>query len=161
MNKTTQSGVTQTGSGIQIEVGNVQECWKLLAALVAKRAHAIFGRRAAAREEGPEIWQLAESQIEKPLCCGLLRLTGGWLISFNSAEMACAQIKVCAEPRRLIILGTNPPTGAAGAKDAAVRVLKLPNEVDPKSLSFRAHGPVIDVELHDRLPAQAQAATAA
>ena len=161
MNKTIQSGVTQTSSGIQIEVGNVQECWILLSVLIAKRAHAIFGRRAAAREEGPEIWQLAESQIEKPLCCGLLRLTGGWLISFNSAEMASTRIKICAEPRRLILLGTNPPTGATGAKDTAVRVLKLPNEVDPESLSFRAHGPVIDVELHDRVSAQGRAAAAA
>ncbi|MGH9562925.1 MAG: hypothetical protein ACRD3S_15855, partial [Terracidiphilus sp.] len=61
----------------------------------------------------------------------------------------------------LIILGTNPPTGAAGAKDTTVRVLKLPNEVDTKSLSFRAHGPIVDVELHDRVSAQAQAASAA
>jgi hypothetical protein len=141
-------GIRSQDQGVHIKIGTAEECWKTLAALIAKRASAIYNRRAEAHEEGMEIWQLAQAQIERPLCCGILKLTGGWLISFNSAELGTSEIEVCVEPHRLVLLGRNS-VGGSGAKDPVVRVVKLTSEVDPSRVTFTREGPIIDIELHN------------
>ena len=147
---------------LHVRVGNREECWKTLAALIQKRASAIYQRRAETADEGTELWKLAESQVEKPLCCGILKLTSGWLVSFNAAELATTDVEVCAEPHRLVLLGRNPSIGGTGAIDPVVRVLRLPEAVDPSSLKVRQQGPILDIELHSAVaPAQAYAATPA
>jgi hypothetical protein len=146
--------------GVHIRIGSQEDSWKTLADLIAKRASAIYTRRAETHEEGPEIWQLAQSQIEQPLCCGMLKLTGGWLISFNSAELGTSEIEVCVEPRRLVLLGRNS-VGASGVKEAVVRVVKLPNEVDPSRVTVTREGPIIDIDLHDAVNAPLAAGKAA
>jgi hypothetical protein len=148
------------GQGLQIKIGNQQDCWKTLAALIAKRASAIYHRRAETREDGTEAWQLAQAQVERPLCCGILKLTGGCLISFNSAELGTSEIEVCVEPRRLVLLGRNS-IGGSGAKDAVVRVLKLPNEVDPSTVTVTREGPIVDIELRNAASPAVAAAEAA
>jgi HSP20 family molecular chaperone IbpA len=152
--------VTMDGPDIHIKIGASEECWKTLADLIAKRARAIFQRRSATAEEGTELWKLAESQIEKPLCCGILKLDDGWLITLNSAEMAASEIEICVEPRRLVLLGRNR-LGGTGESDAAVRVLRLPNEVDPASMSFKQEGPILDIELRNSKPREEALASAA
>jgi hypothetical protein len=122
-----------------------------LASLIAKRACTIYERRAKIREETTGIWQLAESQIETPLCCGMLKLNRGWQISFDAAELGTTEIDVCVEPHRLILLGRKS-IGGTGATDSIVRVLKLPNEVDPETANMRREGPIIDIELQDAEP---------
>ncbi len=147
-------------AAVQVKILEPENCWKILAALIAKRAEAIFQRRAETREEGPEVWQLAQAQVELPLCCGVLRLQNGWLISFNSAQIGTGEIDVCVEPNRLVLLGRPPSIGAAPCNDCVVRVLKLPSEADPSKICVRREGPIIDLELHDarRAGAVAQAA---
>jgi hypothetical protein len=152
--------VTRPGQGLHIRIGNTEDCWKTLAALIAKSASAIYNRRAETHEEGTEAWQLAQAQVERPLCCGILKLTGGWLISFNSAELGTSEIQICVEPRRLVLLGRNS-FGGSGAKDAVVRVLKLPSEVDPSRITFTREGPIIDIELHNAANALAASGKAA
>jgi hypothetical protein len=147
MPQTVRTG--RASEGIQVKIGCAEDCWKTLAALIAKRAAAIYNRRVGTQEEGTEIWQLAQAQIERPLSCGILKLTRGLLISFNSADLGTPEIEVCVEPRRLVLLGRNSCMGGSGAKDAAVRVLKLPNEVDPSRVTLTREGPIIDIELHD------------
>lgn len=144
---------------ICIKIGKKEECWKTLSTLIAKRASAIHERRAGTAEEGIELWKLAESQVEKPLCCGILKLTGGWLISFNSVEMGASELEICAEPRRLILLGRNPKIGGVGSQEPVVRVLRLPEEVDPASVKVIQEGPILDIEL--RAAATAKQAHAA
>lgn len=148
------------GQGVQIRIGSAEECWETLAALIAKRASAIYDLRAETKEEGTDVWQLAQTQIERPLCCGMLKLTGGWLISFNSAELGTSEIEICVEPRRLVLLGRNS-VGGSGAKDAVVRVVKLPSEVDPSRVTVTREGPIIDVELHNAVTAPVAAGTVA
>jgi hypothetical protein len=160
MKQAVQSVCVPVGPGIQIKIGKPEECWKTLASLICRRACAIYERRATTREEGPEIWHLAESQIERPLCCGMLKLNRGWQISFDAAEMGTTEIDVCVEPRRLILLGKKS-IGGTGATDSVVRVLKLPNEVDPGTVSMRREGPIIDIELQDAEPGQHRAAARA
>lgn len=132
---------------VRVKIGKKEECWKTLATLIAKRACAIHERRAGTAEEGMELWKLAESQIERPLCCGILKLTGGWLISFNSAEMGASEIEICAEPRRLILLGRNPKIGGIGSQEPTVRILGLPEKVDPATVRVMQEGPILDIEL--------------
>lgn len=149
-----------TGQSVQIRIGTEPDCWKALAALVAKRASAIYKRRAETHEEGSEMWQLAQTQIEQPLCCGMLKLSGGWLISFNAAELGTSEIEICVEPHRLVLLGRNS-VGGAGEKDAVVRVVKLPDAVDPSRVTTTREGPIIDVELYNAVsPALASAEAA-
>ncbi len=145
-NETTNFGA-RAGPAVHVSIGKKEECWKTLAALIQKHASAIYQRRAETAEQGAELWKLAESQIEQPLCCGILNLTGGWLLSFNAAELGTTDIEVCVEPRRLILLGTNPSIGGTGASDPVVRVLRLPDAVDPSSLKVRQEGPILDIEL--------------
>jgi hypothetical protein len=137
------------GASVLIKIEKPENCWKLLADLIAKRAAAIRQRRAETREDGTEIWRLAEAQVERPLCCGMLKLTEGWLVSFDSAEMGTAEIDVCVEPHRLVLLGRSPSIGGVGCKDCVVRVLKLPNEVNPANVTVRHEGPIVDIELKD------------
>jgi hypothetical protein len=149
MEKNIESMCARADPPVEVTIGKAEDCWKSLAALIAKRADAIYRRRASAGEEGPEIWKLAEAQIEKPLCCGMLRLDHGWLISLNSANLGSGQIEICAEPHRLIVLGRKQARASTGVNEVAVRVLKLPNEVSPEPVKIRQHGPIIDVELRD------------
>jgi hypothetical protein len=143
---------------LHVTIGKKEECWTRLASLIQKRAAAIQQRRADTAEEGMELWKLAESQIEKPLCCGILKLTGGWLFSFNAADLGATDIKVYVEPRRLILCGTNPSIGGTGASEPVVRVLRLPDAVDPASLKIRQEGPIFDIELSAAVPARKKAA---
>jgi HSP20 family molecular chaperone IbpA len=151
--------LTMGGQDIQIRIGASEECWKTLAKLIAKRAGAIYQRRSATAEEGMDLWELAESQVEKPLCCGILKLDDGCLITLNSAEMGTSEIELCAEPRRLILLGRNR-MGGTGKSDAVVRVLRLPDEVDPGSLTFRQEGAILDIELRNSKPREEASVTA-
>lgn len=133
---------------LHIRIGSQQDCWKTLAALIDKRAAAIYARRAETHEDGTDPWQLAQTQIERPLSCGILKLTGGWLISFNSAELGTSEIELCVEPHRLVLVGRNF-VGGSGAIEPVVRVVKVPNEVDTSRVTFTREGPIIDVELRD------------
>ena len=161
MLQTIQSAPRNTDCRVQVKIRDPRDCWRTLAALIAKRANEIHLRRAETGEDGLDAWQLAQLQIEKPLCCGVLRLTGGWLVSFNSGELASGNIEICAEPHRLIVIGTNPPTGGAGTKFPIVRILKLPSEIDSRSVSVRCQGPIVDVEMRDCAISTNQAAAAA
>jgi hypothetical protein len=161
MDQVAQTAGLPADPAIHITIGKAQDCWKTLAALISQRACAICRLRAETGEEGSDVWALAERQIEKPLCCGMLKLTGGWLVSLDSAEMASTEIEVCAEPHRLILLGRTPSIGSTGARNPVVRVLKLSNEVNPESLAIRREGPIIDIELHDAVPNRPRAAAQA
>jgi len=151
---------TRAGPGVHAQIGNREECWKTLAALIQKRTCAIYQRRAETAEEGDELWNLAASQIERPLCCGMLKLDKGWLVSFSTAEIGTTNIEICAESRRLIVLGRNASVGGTGISDPVVRVLKLPDAIDPSSLKIRQEGPILDIELRsaaDEKPARTAA----
>lgn len=158
MDPTLQATPSKADCSVQVKIGDPRDCWRTLAASIAKQANGIYLRRAETGEEGLDVRQLAQLQVEKPLCCGLLRLTGGWLISFYSGGLASGKIEIFAEPQRLIVIGRNSPTGGAGAKFPVIRVLKLPNEIDPQSVNVKCQGPIIDVELRDRATSTAQAA---
>lgn len=145
------------GPGAQVRIATQQDCWKALAALIDKRAAAIYDRRRETHDEGPDPWQLAQAQVEQPLSCGILKLTGGWLISFNSAELGASEIEFCVEPRRLVLFGRNY-LGGSGRKDVVVRVVKLPNEVDTSRATFTREGPIIDIELRNAPTAAGKAA---
>lgn len=145
---------------VHFKVGDAQRCWKILAGLIQKRASQIYERRAETAEEGTELWKLAESQIEKPLCCGILKLSAGWLLSFNAAELGTTDIELCVEPRRLVLLGTNPSIGGTGSSDPVVRVLNLPGAVDPESFQVRQEGPILDIELRAAAPGEQPRAAA-
>ncbi len=146
--------------GVKVRIGSAEDCWKTLAALIAKRVSSIYNRRTEIQEEGTEAWQLAQAQIERPLPCGMLKLTGGWLISFNSAELGTSEIELCVEPRRLVLLGRSF-VGGSGAKDTIVRVVKLPGEVDPSRVTFTREGPIIDIELYNAVDSPVTAKRAA
>lgn len=143
---------------LHVTIGKSEECWKTLASLIQKRAAAIYQRRSHTAEEGLDLWKLAESQIEKPLCCGILRLTGGWLFSFNAADLGTTDIKVFVEPSRLVLCGTNPSIGGTGPSEPVVRVLRLPGTVDPASVKIRQEGPIFDIELRAAASARKEAA---
>lgn len=156
-----RGAAVSSAANIRVKLEKPEDCWSILAGLIARRAAAIRHRRTDAGEEGTEIWQLAEAQTEQTLCCGMLKLTGGWLVSFNAAEMGAAEIDLCVEPHRMVLLGHGSSVGVAGDIDYRVRVVKFPNQVDPQNVTIRRQGPIVDVELKDAACDRALRASAA
>lgn len=136
---------------ISVKIMSPAECCKIVAALIAKHASEINRRRAGILADGTDAWQLAQSEIEDPLSCGILKKDDGCLVTLDSSSIGTSEIEVCAEPRRLILLGWHKATDRQDKRDPAVRVLTLPDEVKPSSMSIRQQGPILDTELHTAL----------
>jgi hypothetical protein len=132
---------------IKVKVAKRAECWEILAALVARRAPEINRWRAGMPDDGAGAWQLAQSQTQQPLSCGILKQDHGRLITLDSSHLRTSEIEFCAEPRRLILLGRYKATDKADKRDPVVRVLMLPDEVEPSSLRIMQQGPIVHIEL--------------
>jgi HSP20 family protein len=131
---------------------------------IARRAFEISESRGFVPGHEMEDWRRAESEVVRPLNCG-------FLVSDNQIELttdpACfdeGEIKVCVEPRRLVICGTEracqpgkmPERNASHTgKDVIFRSLKLPHEVLPSQASARFKGGVLQIDLPTAQPMQA------
>lgn len=129
-----------------VRIGNATECRKAISDAVAKRAYEIYERSGRQPGSDRKNWFLAESEIIKPLNCGLLKSKEGVTVSICRSSLSAKDIDVCAEPHRLIVMARNDSNSTIGPT-AAYRVLSLADEIEPSSLKLRAHGRVLEIKL--------------
>lgn len=129
-----------------VKIGNATECSKSISDAVAKRAYEIYERSGRQPGSDRKNWFLAESEILKPLSCGVLKSKDGINVSICRSSLSAKDIDVCAEPHRLIVMARNDSNSTIGPT-AVYRVLPLADEVDPSSLKLRAHGRLLEIKL--------------
>lgn len=129
-----------------VKIGNATECSKAISDAVAKRAYEIYERSGCQPGSDRKNWFLAESEIIKPLNCGLLKSKDDVTVSICRSSLNANDIDVCVEPHRLIVMARNGSNSMIGPT-AVYRVLPLADEIEPSSLKLRAHGRVLEIKL--------------
>lgn len=129
-----------------VRIGDANECRKAISNAVAKRAYEIYER--SGRQPGCDRknWSLAESEILKPLSCGVLKSEDGVNVSICRSSLSAKDIEVCVEPHRLIVMGHADSDFTIGPT-ATYRVLSLADEIEPSSVKLRAHGRLLEIKL--------------
>ncbi|HLJ40647.1 MAG TPA: DUF2934 domain-containing protein [Candidatus Acidoferrales bacterium] len=129
-----------------VRIGDATECRKAISDAVAKRAYEIYER--SGRQAGCDCknWSLAESEILKPLSCGVLKLEDGVNVSICRSSLSAGDIEVCVEPHRLIVI-PHKDSDSIIEPAATYRVLSLADEVEPSSVKLRAHGRLLEIKL--------------
>jgi HSP20 family molecular chaperone IbpA len=104
-------------------------------------------------EPGHELkdWREAESEILRPLNCGLLVLDNKVEICVDAACFGEGEIQICVEPRHLMICGKDrakaPEIASRSAHRAVIRTLELPLEIDPSFVTAGFRGRTIEIDL--------------
>ena len=129
-----------------VKIGDATECSKAISDAIAKRAYEIY--ECSGRQPGSDRknWFLAESEIIKPLSCGLLKSKEGITVSMCHSSLNAKDIEVCVEPHRLIVMvhaDSNSTIGPA----ATYRVLSLADEIEPSSVKLKAQGSLLEIKL--------------
>lgn len=126
-------------------IGDATECRKAISKAVAKRAYEIYER--SGRQPGCDRknWSLAESEILKPLNCGVLKSKDGVNVSICRSSLGSRDIEVCVEPHRLIVMAHKDSHSMIGP--ATYRVLSLSDEVEPSSVKLKTHGRLLEIKL--------------
>lgn len=129
-----------------VRIGDAMECRKAISDAVAKRAYEIYERSGRQAGCDRKNWSLAESEILKPLSCGVLKSKDSVNVSICRSSLNAKNIEVCVEPHRLIVMGHADSDSMIGAA-ATYRVLSLADEIEPSSVKLRAHGSLLEIKL--------------
>lgn len=134
------------GPTTNVRIRDATECRKSISDAVAKRAYEIYER--AGRQPGCDRknWSLAESEILKPLSCGVLKSEDGVNVSICRSSLSERDIEVCVEPHRLIVMGYADSNSTMGPT-ATYQVLPLADEIEPSTVKLRAHGGLLEIKL--------------
>src|SRR5579864_5978386 len=129
-----------------VKIGDAIVCSKAISDAVAKRAYEIYER--SGRQPGCDRknWFLAESEILKPLNCGLLKSKDGVTVSICRSSLNAKEIEVCVEPHRLVVMA-HKDSNSTIRQAATYRVLSLADEVEPSSVKLKAHGRLLEIKL--------------
>jgi DUF2934 family protein len=142
----------QQRQAVKVKIVNAAECLQAISAVIAKRAYEIYESRGCRQGESLEDWRLAENEILKPLCCGVLDSKEGVMISAFCSSCGAKdieQIEVCVEPHRLIVVGTRASRLGAGENAKVYRVLPMADEIDPSSVkvTMAQHGALMEIQI--------------
>lgn len=133
----------------KVTVVDAAQCAQRLSAAIARRAEEISRRREGIAGGTTEDWRLAESEVVRPFCGGILESKEGFIVSLCRSDFAPEEIEVCAEPRRLIVVEKKGTSAETGERPAVFRILALRRECDPSSLAIRRRGSIFDLELRN------------
>lgn len=136
---------------VSVKIVDARECAKTISAAIAKRASEL-GRRYHPHTE-QENRRLAEKEILKPLCCGILDSKDEAVVSISCSALGVkdvGEIEVSVEPHRVILAGKSGSTTGPGEVNTRYRVLSLKDEIDPLSAkaTLEQHGSLLEIELH-------------
>jgi len=149
------------GRGIAIVAANPREQESRLRAAVARRAYQLFESEGCSPGHAGEDWRHAETDLVRPLACGLLTRDDKVSVSADISVFDEGSVEVCVEPRRLSLCGRpraqNAENGACPLREPVYRVLALPVEVDPRQVHARFNGRILEIDLY-RTPLPALAA---
>jgi HSP20 family molecular chaperone IbpA len=137
---------------------------------IARRAYEIFVSRGA--EYGHELkdWRQAESELIKPLCCGLMSAGENLWVEADptvfepgSIEIwaAARNITICGKPSRSDINTHKAQTAPNWSLEMIFRVLDLPLEIDPSGVTAKFRGPSLEILLRKAQAKPQQVKTAA
>lgn len=151
-------GTSQTKSARSVKIvsDHPADRVKAMHDAVAHRAYRIFESRGFAPGHEREDWQLAESEIVRPLPCGCLDLDGRMTLTTDASCFERGEITAYIEPRCLTLSGNACPckerrkeqTAKADLSGELVfRTLNLPVEVDPSGIRTRFNGCMLELSL--------------
>lgn len=133
---------------IRLKVGNEQECLARLHEAISNRAYDIYRRRGGGPGHDREDWELAKTEILRPVsCCGILDSGADLAVTLLPAAMGLeniTELSICGDPndlRRLLLLGRT----ADG--QGAYRVIPLQHEVDSTKIRISHRGAVVEVKV--------------
>lgn len=136
----------------KVSIGDLSKTLVATSKAVANRAYQISQRRG--RWPGPdrEDLLLAEKDVLRPLSCyGSVDSIDKAVFSVFFGAMGTkdlVQIEVCAEPDRLIFVGTKRAFSKSAAGEKIYRVVSLEGEFDPSSMCLRQEGPIVHITMH-------------
>ena len=133
----------------KVTVGDAAQCEQRLSAAIARRAEEIARHRGASAGDAAEDRRLAEKDIVRPFCGGILESKEGFTVSLCRSSFAPEEIEVCAEPRRLIVIEMKKTPAEASERPTVFRVLPLHRDCDPSSLAIHRRGSIFELELHN------------
>ncbi|HXQ26055.1 MAG TPA: Hsp20/alpha crystallin family protein [Candidatus Acidoferrales bacterium] len=122
---------------------------------VARRAFQIFESRGGGAGHEQQDWSLAESEIVRPLSCGVLETQHGVEVAMDLAGFEVRRgIEIVAEPHRLVLCGfgsTQDEYGKARPKKGPFpeifRTVNLPAAVDATKIESVLRGHVLQIRV--------------
>lgn len=148
------------GRGVNIVAAKPGEQENRLREAIARRAYQLFESQGCSPGHDREDWRRAESDLVRPLACGLLARDDKVAVSTDISVFDEGRVEVCVEPRRLSLCGrpsTRDAEGECPLREPVYRVLALPVEVDPRQVHARFNGRILEIDLY-RTPPSALAA---
>lgn len=156
MNQQLAATRTKTGRSIRIIFDNSADRTKAIHDAVARRAYHIFESRGFAPGHDWEDWLLAESEIVRPLQCGLLELDGRISLTTDASCFERGEIAAYVEPRSLTLSGIASPCKERRKEEAEqtdlrgeliFRAMGLPHEVNPFGVKAKFNGCMLELSL--------------
>ena len=148
------------GRSIKIATANPGELEKRFREAVTRRAYQLFETHGCSPGHEGEDWTQAESDLVRPLACGLLTEDDKIFLSTDVSVFEEGSLEVFVEPRRLSLRGRpHTPDGGDGAcplREFVYCVLDLPVEVDRSQVHARFNGRILEISLY-RTPLSALA----
>lgn len=124
---------------------------------VARRAYRIYESRGFLPGHDWEDWLLAESEIVRPLHCGLLELDGRMTVNTDASCFEGGEITAYVEPHCLTLSGIAGPCKERRRAEAATkadlkgerifRAMDLPAEVEPSGARSKFNGCMLELSL--------------
>lgn len=153
-----QTRASQSWNGRTLKMVPVRsaECTRRISDIVARRAFQISEARGFEPGHEVEDWQLAESEIVRPLCGGWTLENDRIVVTATASLYKEGAIEICVEPRRLAIFGRKRTSTAPNmmAKDQIntqeqqiVRTSDLPFDVDPSGATARFDHCMLEISL--------------
>ena len=145
------------GRSIKIATANPGELEKRFREAVTRRAYELFETHGCSPGHEGEDWKQAESDLVRPLACGLLTEDDKISLSTDISVFEEGSLEVFVEPRRLSLRGRpHTPDGACPLREFVYCVLDLPVEVDRSQVHARLNGRILEISLY-RTPLSALA----
>jgi HSP20 family molecular chaperone IbpA len=122
---------------------------------VSKRAFQIFEARGGSAGQEQQDWTLAESEIVRPLSCGVLETQHGVEVAVDLVGFDVRRgIEIIAEPHRLVLCGfgsNQDEHGKVRAKKGPLpeifRTVNLPTAVDATKIESVLRGHVLQIRV--------------
>lgn len=105
------TGGTPAKQTIKVKMLSRAEAATKVSNSIGRRAYEIFESRGSGPGHEREHWVLAESELLRPLCCGMLETDDEVLVGTDASVFKSHEVELCVDPHRLMIIG-EPDAGA-------------------------------------------------
>ncbi|HKV24369.1 MAG TPA: DUF2934 domain-containing protein [Candidatus Acidoferrum sp.] len=149
----TSSKHSRDAEPVQITKLAAEEQTRRIQSAIARRAYEIFVSRGSAPWHELEDWQTAEQQLLITACHGRTMLGANLWLGTSISRFCEGSIGIWVAPRQLTIFGkpraakksAPDKPGALPPVETLFRVIPLPVEIDPASVSARIRGLSLEI----------------